>query len=334
MEATRADRITKQVAVVVPTHNRRDLLLRSLDALAATELDPDAVEVIVVDDGSTDGTPAALDGLERTFPLQLHCFRLDSPRGPAVARNVGWRAASAPLVAFTDDDCAPEPSWLAALTRAVYAGADFVQGRTIADPHEARGPFSHTMVVTAASGRFETCNMAYRRELLESLGGFDESFRYPYGEDTDLGVRAAEAGATFAFAADAVVRHAVTPSSPVDRLRTAPRLEGVVLAVRRHPSLRQQMTAGVFTKPHHPHVLASAAGLALLAASGTSGTSRRRLAVALLLQLPFLWYRTFVEQLPARKWTWPVVLPVALVLDVVNMSVLARASVKHRTLVL
>lgn len=331
MTTTGADGRTTDVAVVVPTHNRRDLLLRALEAIAATELDPEAVEVIVVDDGSTDGTAEALGALEASFRLPLRWFRLDAPRGPAAARNVGWRAASAALIAFTDDDCAPEPSWLAALVRAAAAGADFVQGKTIAEPRQKRGPFSHTMEVASASGRYETCNIAYRCEILESLGGFDESFRHPYGEDTDLGVRAAETGATFAFAGDAVVRHAVTPSSPLERLRTARRLEGVVLAVGRHPRLREQLTAGIFTKPHHPHVLASAVGLAWLA---RSRASRRGLAAACVLQMPFLWYRTFVEQLPARKWTWPVVLPVALAIDFVDLAVLVRASVKHRTLVL
>ena len=318
------------VAVVVATHNRRHLLRRLLAALAAAGLDRDAVEVVVVDDGSTDGTLAELRAMEKRGELPLRLVRMDANSGPAAARNAGWRATSAPLVAFTDDDCAPEPGWLAALTRAAERGADFVQGTTVADPDREPGPFSHTMVVTAASGRYETCNMLYRRSLLESLGGFDESFRHPYGEDTDLGLRAVAAGAMFAFADDAVVRHDVSPSSPVARVRAASRLEGVVLAVARHPRLREQMTGSVFTKPHHPHVLASIAGLALI----LGGLQSRRVAVGLLLQLPFLWYRTFVEQLPARKWKWPVVLPLALAVDIVNLAALARASIKHRTLVL
>ena len=319
------------VAVVVATHNRCHLLRRLLDSLAATELGAGAVEVIVVDDASDDDTPAELATLMASFALPLRVLRLETQSGPAAARNVGWRATSAPLVAFTDDDCAPRPDWLAALVRAASFGADFVQGKTLPDPRQALGPFSHTMRVSEPSGRYETCNMLYRRSILESVGGFDESFRHPYGEDTDLGIRATDAGAVFAFAEDAIVHHDVSPSSFVARARSAPRLEGVVLAVARHPRLREQMTAGLWTKPHHPHAIAAAVGVGLLTAGRPS---KRRLLVALALQLPLLWYRTFVEQLPARKWKWPVLLPLALAVDIVNLAALARASVKHRTLVL
>ena len=317
--------------MVVATHNRRQLLTRLLESLAATDFDRAALEVVVVDDASTDGTFDDLASIARDCSLTLHAHRLEHQSGPAVARNAGWRRATAPLVAFTDDDCIADRGWLTALVKAAELGADFVQGTTLPDPDQERGPFSHTMSVTEPSGRYDTCNMLYRRSLLESLGGFDESFRYPYGEDTDLGLRALTAGATFAFAADALVHHDVSRSSVLARLRSAPRLEGVVLAVARHPRMRQQMTAGLFTKPHHPHALAATAG-SLLLLSGRR--SMRVFLIGVFLQLPFLWYRAFVEQLPARKWTWPLVLPVALVLDAVNLAVLARASLKNRTLVL
>ena len=325
------DDATKQVAVVVATHNRRHLLKRLLDALAAMDFDAAALEVVVVDDASSDGTFQDLTSLAPRYRFALDSHRLQRQSGPAAARNVGWKRATAPLVAFVDDDCTADRGWLAALVRAAQQGADVVQGTTLPDPQQKRGPFSHTMSVTEPSGRFETCNILYRRSLLESLGGFDEAFRDPYGEDTDLGIRAIETGASFAFAAEAVVHHDVSRSSLLDRVRGAPRLEGVVLAVARHPRLREQLASGMFTKPHHPHVLASVAGWLLLAGGRRS---RHVLLVGLLLQMPFVWYRTFVEQLPARKWTWPVVLPAALVLDVVNLAALARASAKHRTLVL
>lgn len=317
------------VAVVVATRNRSGLLPRLLESLAA--LDPAPAEVVVVDDASTDDTAEVLGAAEREGRLPLSVLRLEAPSGPAVARNAGWRRCTAEFVAFTDDDCRPRPGWLGALVHAAREGAEVVQGRTLPDPSRPRGPFSHTMSVLEFSGRFETCNMLYRRDVLERVGGFDETFRHAYGEDTDLGLRATTSGAAFAFAADAVVYHDVTPSSFVERMKSAHRLEGVVLAVAHHPRLREQMTARTWTKPHHPHALAAMVGATLLLPA-----RRRRslLLAALLLQVPFLWYRTFVEQLPARKWTWPVVLPMALAVDAVNLAVLARASVKHRTLVL
>src|SRR4051812_19853042 len=100
-------------SVVVATHNRAELLARLTDALRA-QSDVDAFEVIVVDDGSADATPDVLRRIERSWPA-LRTIRLDENRGPATARNAGWRAATAPIVAFTDDDCVPQAGWLAGL---------------------------------------------------------------------------------------------------------------------------------------------------------------------------------------------------------------------------
>src|SRR5205085_6868290 len=93
------------------------------------------------------------------------------------ARNAGWRAARAPIVAFTDDDCVPQPGWLAALASGM-TDADVVQGRTVLDEAQRRGPFSPHVEVGGPSWIFQTCNIAYRRSILEAIGGFDERFRY------------------------------------------------------------------------------------------------------------------------------------------------------------
>src|SRR5438874_10808299 len=114
------------LTVVVATHQRRRSLRRLVDGLEQQE-DAPPFEVVVVDDGSTDGTAAELEHLiaEASFPLAV--VRLDRNRGPAAARNVGWRRAAAPFIAFTDDDCAPGPGWIAALTSRL-GEADAVQG--------------------------------------------------------------------------------------------------------------------------------------------------------------------------------------------------------------
>ena len=118
---------------------------------------------------------------------------------------------TAPLVAFTDDDCRAAPGWLEALLAAGDRPGSFLQGRTAPDPDERQllHGLARSIDVPAPSGWFETCNMAYPRELLERLGGFDEAYDFG-GEDTDLAWRAIEAGAEPRFVEGALVWHAVS----------------------------------------------------------------------------------------------------------------------------
>src|SRR5436305_877860 len=153
-------------------------------------------------------------------------FRL----GPSGARNAGWRAARAPLIAFTDDDCVPSPGWLAALVAA--AGPDtVVQGPVQPIPSERRrlGPFSRSLWVDRLGPWYQAANVLYPRELLERLGGFD-SETFPFaGEDCDLAWRALEDGAEAVWAPDARVHHAVNELGPAGSLRVALRWSESIL---------------------------------------------------------------------------------------------------------
>lgn len=319
------------IAVVIASRNRVALLRRALAALERQEAVAN-IEVIVVDDASEDGTEEMLRSLQRAGVAEVRSVRLDSRHGPAVARNVGWRSASSPLIAFTDDDCIPSSRWAAEIASALE-DADMVQGRTDPAPDQLHrmGPFSHTMSISTASGFYETCNMGYRRELLEELDGFDEAFRHPYGEDADMGWRARSRGARFEFAANALVHHEVFPSRLWDRIRALPRLEGVVQVVSRHPALRSSLVGGLFFRRSHPPAVIAAAGLAAF------GACPRRSAPALLgavLITPYVVHRLVVEPLSDDLRRRLISLPGALLVDLVQVGVLARASLRHRTAVL
>jgi GT2 family glycosyltransferase len=138
--------------------------------------------------------------------------------GPGGARNTGWRAAQAPLIAFTDDDCTPEPTWLSSMYAALQE-ADLAQGRTLPrhDQVEAGGPFGRTLRVEE-EGLYPTCNMGYRRAILEAVGGFNEHYTLTC-EDTDLAWRSKEHGASSAWRPDAVVRHDVHRGRYVEHLK-------------------------------------------------------------------------------------------------------------------
>lgn len=321
------------ISVVVATHRRAAMLPRLVAALAAQEVDG-GFEAVIVDDASPDATWDTLTALVASSPFPLVPVRMARNVGPAAARNAGWRRARAPVVAFTDDDCVPQPGWLAALVAAVAAGADLAQGRTVPHPaqlHRRRG-FYRTIETTAETGFYETCNIAYRREVLERLGGFDERFRLPYGEDTDLAWRAKEAGCRSAFVPEALVWHEVFASNFAERLRDSRRREGVVLALARHPGLRRTLDNPFFYRPTHPHALLAAAGVAVAAARPRS---LRGAVLAAALAAPYAWERTRGrEGIWCRKREWPLYLPAFLAADLADIAVLARASLRHRTLLL
>lgn len=233
------------VSIVVATHNRAERLRALLGALRTQTLEAERFEVVVVDDASTDGTAALLEGERERGKPAIEVICRERNGGWAVAREEGWRASRAPLVAFTDDDCVPEPGWLEAGLRACAANPGaIVQGRTEPASWEAEGlgplsrPFTHTIDVPAPDPHFQTCNVFYPRELLERVGGFDvAAFSRVQGEDADLAWRALAAGAGSAFAADAIVRHARNYQGPVGKLRRAARWDLLVYA--RHPGLRR-----------------------------------------------------------------------------------------------
>jgi glycosyltransferase involved in cell wall biosynthesis len=318
------------ISVVVATHNRARLLPRLVDALAGQE-GAGAFEVVVVDDGSTDDTWAVLQDLAARHPFLVPVRQVPNA-GPAAARNRGWRAACAELVAFTDDDCVPQPGWLHAL-RAALADVDIAQGRTVPDPRDAErlGPFGRTLEVTAELGYYQTCNMAYRRDALERVGGFDERFRRPSGEDTDLAWRLKERGASSLFVPNAVVHHDVRPSSLSVHLRDTWRWGDCVLTVREHPQLRELLHRRWFFRQSHPPAIAGAVGLGLLL--WPQGDPLRR-AAGVALIAPYVDLRMRRWPLRGGPRRRVAAIPAALVADIVEVGVMLAASVRYRTLVL
>ena len=312
------------LSVVVSTHNRPAPLARLLAGLRAQTLEPERFEVIVVDDGSAgEGTQAILSDELGRGALRLRSVRHPVARGPAGGRNSGWRVAQAPVVGFTDDDCVPEPGWLAAALEATreHPGA-IVQGRTDPNPSElwCRGVFSRTISVHALGPHYETCNIFYPRAVLESLGGFDEAYGpRPTAEDTDLAWRAIEAGSPTAFAPEAGVLHAVERLGVRGSLSVASRWTPAVRVFAAHPQLRSTLDRRVFWNVWHYLLWRSL--LAFLAPAWL----RRMLLTMHLLEL-----RKRARLAGAGAWA----VPFLLVHDVVECWAVARGAVRHRTLVL
>lgn len=198
-------------SVIVPVRNAKAELRALISALRQQTTPRHSFEVVVGDDGSTD---RSVDGLETTDGW----LRVTSgpPQTSYAARNRAVALARAPILAFCDADCRPEPTWLEA-GLAALAGADIVAGRirfalpprrtiwTLLEMELSKNAELH-----ARLGRAETANLFVRRDLFERLGGFDPTL--PSHGDFDFVARCVAGGAKLLFAPDAVVWHATRES--------------------------------------------------------------------------------------------------------------------------
>ena len=210
--------MTIAASVVVPTYQRPDLLDRCLAALVAQDFPQDCYEIIVVDDAASAETARQVARWQRNSPVTLRYLpmREAARHGPAAARNCGWRNACGAIIAFTDDDCVPDPGWLRAGVTALTAPDACASapplvggwGRTIVpippDPTDYERD-------AAGLGRAEalTANAFYHRDALAAVGGFDERFRAAWREDSDLLFTLLERGARIVPIPAAIVVHPV-----------------------------------------------------------------------------------------------------------------------------
>ena len=210
--------------VVVPTAGRPELA-RLLTALAE-QRGPAPERVIVVDDRRGTSATVPGEGLElgpaaKELGQALELVR-GAGRGPAAARNAGWRRGRAPWVVFLDDDVAPAPDWceclaedLAGLEPDVAAS----QGRVRVPPPADRRPTDRERCVAGLERAvWATADMAYRRDVLAGVGGFDERFPRAYREDADLGLRVVRAGHRIVRGRRTVV-HPVRPAGRLASVR-------------------------------------------------------------------------------------------------------------------
>jgi GT2 family glycosyltransferase len=313
-----------QIAVVIPTRGRETRLAFALEGLAAQTIGFDRFEVIVVRDGD-----AAAPFAGAPEGLRVRSLTRPGVAGPTAKRNVGWRAAEAELIAFTDDDCRADPRWLEALAEAADGPEVFLQGRTEPDPDELylTPGLSRTQEILGPTGWFETCNVAYPRALLERLGGFDEGFDFG-GEDTDLAYRAIEAGAKPRFVDAAIVMHAVISRGFGEALREATRWSDVAAVLARHPQLRDSLHHRYFWYPAHERLLLAALGLAVAASPRRSRAAR---AAGIAATLPYVDMRLNWRQL--RPHRVPLLAAWAAV-DATEMVARIPAAIRRRVLVI
>lgn len=182
------------ISIIIPTYNRRDILKRALLALHDQSADASVYEVVVIDDGSTDGTKEMIQSLELKYPVR---YEYQARRGPAGARNAAIRMARGWLVIFLDSDIISAPSLVEAHL-AAHGSQDKVVGHgPVIHTTNLDNPFAEPMKVTDISRAFfATGNASIRKAHLVEAGLFDEAF-VEYGwEDLELGKRLRKLGLT------------------------------------------------------------------------------------------------------------------------------------------
>jgi len=191
--------------VVIPTLNGEESIERAIAAVLAQQAET-SFEVIVVDNRSTDGTPGILAEIAAREPL-VRIVDAARAAGTNVARNEGARAARGEWILFTDDDDEVQPGWIAAYAEAFDGGAECVGGPFRQVTHDGRVVNTHTGLY---GGRFLPfplgANCGMRRDVLDRVGGFDESFSGG-GDEVEWFWRAQLAGFRLVLVEDAWLDH-------------------------------------------------------------------------------------------------------------------------------
>lgn len=238
-----------------------------------------SVDIVVPTSGrpSLRALLAALYDGDAPLPGHVLVIADDGARGPAAARNTGWRTSKAEWIAFLDDDVVPTQGWIDRLLddlRGLAADVAGSQGRIrVPLPTHRRPTDWERNVKSLEEARWATADLAYRRSALEAVGGFDERFRRAYREDADLGLRLTAAGYRI-VRGSRVVDHPPGPADPWVSLRLqAGNADDALMDALHGPSWRARAGAPRGRFRRHLAVTA-AAGLALTAALA----GRRRVA--------------------------------------------------------
>ena len=205
---TRAETDPPFVSVIVPVRDGEAIIADCLDAVLATDYPPNRREILVVDNGSRDGTTALI----QARPVR---YLRERKRGVSNARNHGIAASRGEILAFVDADCVVERQWLTELVRAfddpevgaVAGDLQHVAPRTAAERQAARLLGNWQRFAFTSNPAYPiTANAAYRRDVLDRIGGFDPQMTR--AQDVELGLRFQEgSGRRLAYAERATARH-------------------------------------------------------------------------------------------------------------------------------
>lgn len=296
----------KKISVVIPTYCRPLLLMECLKSLAKQKFERDDFEVIVVSDGPDHLTKQLVVSWKHTGLLDIEYVPLATKRGPAAARNMGWKLSAGTLVAFTDDDCLPDPLWLQTIWEA-YQQEELVaySGRVIVPVPEKPTDYEWN-TAQLERARFITANCICSWKALEMIQGFDERFELAWREDSDLEFRLLEQQIPIQHLHDAIVVHPVREASWGVSLREQRKSMFNALLYKKFPRLYRSY---IKQHPIWSYYVMIICWLVLLAAllSNAAVVALTAAAIWALLLAGFIWRR-----LQHTSHAWPHVMEIVI----------------------
>lgn len=317
-----------EVSIVIPTFNRQESLVRTLNSFFDQTYPQENFEIIVVD-GFTDNTEQIIKDIIKSHPNLRYIKQFD--RGAASARNIGITHSNGEIIGFTDDDCVVDPRWIEQAA-GTLRNEDFCGVKGITLPEKkiqmknkifcyADMPFS---TGKESNFTYPTCNIFYRKKYLIEISGFDK--KLTYSEDDDLAVRLIKKGYKIHFNKKMIVYHEVRYLNIIKYIfKRLKRKETIPLFFKKHPELRDRFFLKIFV-PSHVYIIFAIGTLIIYLLN-------RDITIPLSLTIfAFLATRVFTDRnykmMPVRLlffWRY-------FILDFASVYYHVKGSIKHRSL--
>ncbi len=229
-----------KISVIVPTYKRPQLLKNCLLNLCNQTFDSKEYEIIIVSDGPDKETGIMVSEFKNYQFKNIRFQSLPVKKGPAAARNLGWQSAQGILIAFTDDDCLPETTWLKNIWKHYnYEPEIAFTGKVIVPVSQQPTDFELN-TKGLETGDFVTANCVCTKATLKAVGGFDEAFSAAWREDSDLEFKLLEHRVPIIKLQDVVVVHPVRKAPWGVSIKEQKKAMFNALLFKKYPDLYRQ----------------------------------------------------------------------------------------------
>jgi glycosyltransferase involved in cell wall biosynthesis len=234
-----------KISVVIPTYKRPALLKNCLKSLANQTLQEQLFEIIVVSDGPDRESEkvvseSSIEGLQH-----IRFLSLPIKKGPAAARNLGWKNALGTIIAFTDDDCLPDIWWLQNIVAKYNGEKEIAFTGKVVVPVSAPPTDFELNTKGLEKGEFVTANCVVTKAALQKIEGFDEAFEAAWREDSDLHFKLIGHGIPIIKLEEAIVVHPVRKAPWGISIKEQKKTIFNALLYKKYPTLyRQRIKSG------------------------------------------------------------------------------------------